>query len=134
MHENRISKAIIGAAIEVHRVLGPGLLESAYEECLAYELRALDLAFERQKVISVIYKALRLESGFRVDLLVENKVVVELKAVDQVVPVHKAQLKTYLTLTQCKLGLLLNFNVTQMIKGVHRVVLGLVEKDANDEA
>jgi GxxExxY protein len=134
MHENRISKAIIGAAIGVHRVLGPGLLESAYEECLAYELRALDLAFERQKVISVIYKALRLESGFRVDLLVENKVVVELKAVDQVVPVHKAQLKTYLTLTQCKLGLLLNFNVTQMIKGVHRVVLGLVEKDANDEA
>ncbi|PJF27319.1 MAG: GxxExxY protein, partial [Phototrophicales bacterium] len=111
----------------------PGLLESAYEECFAYELRVRDLAFERQKAISVIYKTLRLESGFRVDFLVENRVVVELKAVDQVVPVHKAQLKTYLTLTQCKLGLLLNFNVSQMIKGVHRVVLGLVEKDANDD-
>lgn len=133
MHENRISKAIIGAAIEVHRVLGPGLLESAYEECLAYELRVRDLAFERQKAISVIYKTLRIESGFRVDFLVENRVVVELKAVDQVIPVHKAQLKTYLTLTQCKLGLLLNFNVSQMIKGVHRVVLGLVDKDANED-
>jgi GxxExxY protein len=131
MHENRISEAIIGAAIEVHRELGPGLLESAYEECLAYELRARGCAFERQKPISVIYKTLKLESGFRVDFLVENKVVVELKAVDEIAPVHKAQLKTYLTLTACRLGLLLNFNVTQMIRGVHRVVLGLaeIEKD-----
>ena len=112
---------IIGAAIAVHRELGAGLLELVYEECMAYELTQRGMQFERQKPIPVIYRGIPFECGFRVDFLVANQVVVELKAVERVLPVHMAQTLTYLKLTGCKLGLILNFNVEQMVKGVKRV-------------
>lgn len=125
MREDPLSKEIIGAAIEVHRRLGPGLLESAYEECLAYELFQHGITFERQKPLPVVYKEVRLDAGFRVDLLVEGLVVVELKAVDTIAPIHEAQVITYLRLTGCKLGLLLNFNVVRLKDGIKRLVLNL---------
>jgi len=123
--ENAISGAVIGAAIEVHRALGPGLLESAYEACLAYELTERDIPFERQKPIPILYKGVALDAGFRADLLVDGLVVVELKAVDALAPVHEAQVLTYLKLTGCKLGLLINFNVPILKHGLKRLVLGL---------
>jgi len=123
--ENELSRIIIGAAIEVHRELGPGLLESAYEECLAYELQSRNVPFERQKPVPVDYKGLRLDCGFRLDLLVGDKVIIELKAVDKLVPIHDAQLLTYLRLTGCKLGLLINFNVPILKQGIKRLVLNL---------
>jgi len=123
--ENAISGAVIGAAIEVHRALGPGLLESAYEACLAYELTERDIPFERQKPIPILYKGVALDAGFRADLLVDGLVVVELKAVDALAPVHEAQVLTYLKLTGCKLGLLINFNVPVLKHGLKRLVLGL---------
>ncbi len=110
MEENGLSNLIIGAAIQVHRELGPGLLESAYEECLAYEFASQHIPFERQKQIPVKYKNVQLDCGFRIDLLVKGLVIVELKAVDELMPIHDAQVLTYLKLTGCKLGLLLNFN------------------------
>jgi len=119
---NQLSQAIIGAAINVHSELGPGLLESAYEECLAYELLQKDIPFERQKPILIEYKGNPIECGFRLDLLVAKSVVVELKAIDQILPIHKAQLLTYLKLSHCKLGLLLNFNVEKMVDGIKRMV------------
>jgi GxxExxY protein len=125
MEINSITEAIIGAAIEVHRELGPGLLESTYEECLAHELTLRQIPFERQKAIPVIYKGASLECGFRVDLLVANAVVVELKAIESLTPVHDAQVITYLKLTGCKVGLLINFNVTLLKKGIRRLVLNL---------
>jgi GxxExxY protein len=125
MDENALSKAIIGAAIEVHSQLGPGLLESAYEECLAFELCSQHVPFERQKAIPVCYKGVQLECGFRVDLLVGGLVIVELKAVDELAPIHDAQVLTYLKLTGCKLGLLLNFNSLRMRSGIKRLVLNL---------
>jgi GxxExxY protein len=123
--EDVLSKAIIGAAIEVHRQLGPGLLESAYEECLAHEFSLCNILFERQKPVPVTYKTVRLDCGFRLDFLVDSLVVVELKAVDKLAPIHQAQMLTYLKLTECRLGLLLNFNVTMLRDGIKRVVLGL---------
>ena len=125
MRENMLSKEIIGAAIEVHRHLGPGLLESAYEECLAYELTQQNIPFERQKALPVVYKDVRLDAGFRVDFLVDNLVVVELKAIEALTPTHEAQVLTYLRLTGCKLGLLLNFNVRLLKNGIKRLVLDL---------
>lgn len=125
MHENTLSRKIIGAAIEVHRYLGPGLLESAYEECLAYEFLQREIQFERQKPLPVIYKEIRLDAGFRADFLVGGLVIVELKAVDQLAKIHEAQVLTYLKLTHCKLGLLINFNVPLLKDGVRRLVLGL---------
>jgi GxxExxY protein len=125
MDENALSNVIIGAAIEVHKQLGPGLLESAYEECLAFELNERNIPFERQKPIPVIYKNVRLDCGFRTDLLVEHLVVVELKAVDALTAINDAQVLTYLKLTSCKLGLLLNFNVLRMRHGIKRLVLNL---------
>ena len=109
----------------MHRQLGPGLLESAYEECLAYELNQRDIPFERQKPVPVVYKDVRLDCGFRLDLLVGGLVVVELKAVDKLAPIHQAQMLTYLKLTGCKLGLLLNFNVPKLRDGIKRVALNL---------
>ena len=123
--ENRLSEKIIGAAIEVHRQLGPGLLESVYEECLAYEFLAHEIPFERQKPIPVQYKNVHLDCGFRVDLLVGGLVVVELKSVEIFLPVHDAQMLTYLRLTGCKLGLLLNFNEVRLMNGLKRIALGL---------
>ena len=122
---NGMSRNIIGAAIAVHRELGAGLLESVYEECMAYELTQRGMQFERQTPIPVIYRGIPFECGFRVDFLVASQVVVELKAVERVLPVHMAQTLTYLKLTGCKLGLILNFNVEQMVKGVKRVALKL---------
>jgi GxxExxY protein len=123
--ENPLSNEIIGAAIEVHRQLGPGLLESAYEECLAHEFTLREIPFERQKPLPVIYKGVKLDVGYRLDLLVGGLVVVELKAVEKFAPIHEAQMITYLKLTNCKLGLLLNFNVRLMKNGIKRVALNL---------
>ena len=123
--EDRLSREIIGAAIEVHKQLGPGLLESAYEHCLAYELSLRKIPFERQKPMPVIYKGVKLDCGYRLDLLVDNCVVVDLKAVDKIHPVHEAQMHTYLKLADCKLGLLLNFNVFLLKSGIKRIVLNL---------
>lgn len=121
--ENALSRQIIGAAIEVHKQLGPGLLESAYEECLAYELKLRNVAYERQKPVPVEYKGLKLGCGYQLDILVEQCVIVELKAVEAIAPVHEAQLLTYLRLTGCRLGLLLNFNVPMMKAGIKRLIL-----------
>lgn len=123
--EDVLSRAVIGAAIEVHTQLGPGLLESAYEECLAYEMSVRHIPFERQKELPVIYKGVQVDCGFRLDFLVGKLLVVELKAVDQLAPIHDAQVLTYLKLTGCKLGLLLNFNATRLRNGIKRIVLNL---------
>lgn len=117
---NRLTAMIIGAAIEVHRYLGPGLLESAYELCLLYELERLGLRVERQKGLPLVYKEIGLEIGYRIDLLVEGLIVVEIKAVENVLPVHEAQVLTYLKLSGCPLGLLLNFNVPLLKDGIRR--------------
>jgi GxxExxY protein len=123
--ENALSNRIIGAAIEVHRALGPGLLESAYEACLAREFVLRSIPFERQKPLGVEYKGERVDCGFRLDFLVGGKVIVELKTVDELSPVHDAQVLTYLKLTGCKLGLLLNFNEWHLKDGIKRIVLKL---------
>ena len=123
--EDELSKLVIGAAIEVHKQLGAGLLESAYEECLAYEFRLRQIPFERQKPLPVVYKSVKLECGYRLDFLVGDLVIVELKSVADFNPVHEAQVITYLKLSQLKLALLLNFNVRLMKEGIKRVVLDL---------
>ena len=125
MDENTISRHIVDAAIEIHRNLGPGLLESAYQQCLAYELATRGISFEMEKPIPVVYKGVKLDCGFRLDLLVAGLVVVEVKSVDELAPIHEAQTLTYLRLTGCKLGILLNFNVPLMRDGIKRIVLGL---------
>lgn len=123
MGDNTLTHKIIGAAIEVHRELGPGLLESAYEECLAHEFSLRGLAFERQKPLPVFYKGIQVECGFRLDFLLCDLVVVELKAVESLAPVHQAQIMTYLKLTHCRLGLLINFNALTLLQGLKRIVL-----------
>jgi GxxExxY protein len=125
---NDLTKAIIGAAIEVHRALGPGLLESAYEECLCEELKLRGIPFERQKPLPVTYKGRQLDCGYRLDLLVADAVVLELKAIEVFAPIHDAQLLTYLRLGGWKVGLLINFNVPVLREGIRRKVLGLEEK------
>jgi len=120
---NEITERIIGAAIEVHRNLGPGLLESAYEECLCHDLRLAGFSFEQQRALPVEYKGIRLECGYRLDLLVENAVVVEIKAVSAIEPIHEAQLLTYLRIGGWKVGLLINFNVSVLKNGIRRRVL-----------
>ncbi len=127
MSINETTQTIIGAAIEVHRNLGPGLLESAYEECLCKELELRGSYFERQLALPVSYKGLMLDCGYRIDLLVEKTVVIEIKAVESLQPIHEAQLLTYLRLGGWKAGLLLNFNVSILKKGVRRMVLGSIE-------
>ncbi len=122
MSMDRITEKIIGAAIEVHRALGPGLLESTYEECLCHELHLRKLAFERQVPLPVEYKGVKLDCGYRIDLLVDGAVVVELKAVDWIQPIHKAQLLTYLKLGGWTVGLLINFNVPVLRNGIKRMV------------
>jgi GxxExxY protein len=126
MHnENEIATRIIGAAIEVHKSLGPGLLESAYEECLCNELIQRKLRFERQKALPVYYKGSRLDCGYRLDLVVEGQVILELKANEKLEAIHTAQLLTYLRLSGLKLGLLINFNVITLKDGIKRVAFGL---------
>ena len=123
--ENRVGDVIVQAALAVHSELGPGLLESAYEACLAHELRAQRLMVERQVALPIRYQGVRLDVGYRLDLVVSGLVIVELKAIDELLPIHKAQLLTYLKLSRCKLGYLLNFNVAHMRNGIKRVVNGL---------
>jgi GxxExxY protein len=125
MNEDEISNVVIGAAIEVHRVLGPGLLESVYQKCLVRELNLAGLSLREEVPLPVTYKELTFEAAFRLDLLVADKVIVELKAVEKIQPVHEAQLLSYLRLAGHKLGLLINFNVPVLRTGVRRVVNNL---------
>src|SRR5437867_1035916 len=121
---NDLSKKIIGAAIEVHRILGPGLLESAYEECTYHELSLQKVVLQRQVPLPIQYKAKNLDCGYRLDLVVGQLVIVEFKAVEKIEPIHEAQLLTYLKLSNLWLGLLINFNVTELKDGIHRIVNG----------
>jgi GxxExxY protein len=117
-----LTKKIIGAAIEVHRALGPGLLESAYEACLVFELHESGLLIERQKPLPLVYKSVKLDCGYRLDLVVEGKVIGEIKAVSEVTSVHEAQLLSYLRLSNCQVGLLINFNVKMLKQGIRRII------------
>jgi GxxExxY protein len=121
-HLNAITEQIIGAAMEVHRALGPGLLESAYEACLVFELRGRGLSVEQQKPLPITYKNIKLDCGYRLDLVVANCVIVEIKAVERLNPVHEAQLLSYLKLSNCRVGLLLNFHCTMLKHGIRRLV------------
>jgi GxxExxY protein len=123
MTDGELTHAIIGAAIEVHRQLGPGLLESAYEECLARELTLRSVSIERQKALPVVYKGVKLDCGYRLDLLAGGRVIVEPKAVDALAPIHDAILLTYLRLSGCRIGLLINFNCATLKDGIRRRVL-----------
>src|SRR2546422_8852557 len=123
MNDNDITHEIIGAAIEVHRLLGLGLLESAYEECLSRELELRNLNVERQKPIPIVYKDVKLECGYRIDLLVESRIIVELKSVEAIAPVHQAVVLTYLRLSGRRLGLLINFNAAVLKDGIKRYIV-----------
>jgi GxxExxY protein len=125
MNENELSKLVFDAGLKVHKVLGPGLLESAYEECMFYELSKLNLKVEKQKALPLIYENVKLDVGYRVDLLIENKLIIEIKSVEALNDLHLAQILTYLRLSDCKLGLLINFNTVLYKNGVKRVVNGL---------
>jgi len=127
MDINKLSSEIIGTAIEVHKSLGPGLLESAYEECLTYELGLRCISVKRQVPIPVVYKGKKLDCGYRLDVIVENAIILELKSCEKIEPIHKTQLLTYLRLSGFNLGLLLNFNVAVMKDGIVRVVNELTE-------
>jgi GxxExxY protein len=122
-NDKDLTEKVIGCAIEVHRCLGPGLLESVYEHCLAFELADANIQHETQKEIKVSYKGILLDCGYRADLIVENKLIVELKAVDKIMPIHEAQLLTYMKLAGINLGLLMNFNLTLLKDGIKRYVL-----------
>ncbi len=125
MTENELSRVAFESALKVHKNLGPGLLESSYEECLFYELNKLGLVVERQKALPLIYETVKLDIGYRIDLLIENKLIIELKAVEVLNDVHFAQLLTYLKLSNCKLGLLINFNVSLIKNGIKRIANNL---------
>jgi GxxExxY protein len=123
---NKITESIIGAAIQVHRTLGPGLLESAYVACLAFELGKRGLKVEQQKPVPLVYEQVKLECGYRMDVLVEQSVVVEVKSVEALAPIHEAQVMSYLRLSGCKLALLINFNVVVLKDGIRRFVNGRI--------
>ncbi len=125
MDENSLSNTVINRAIKVHSSLGPGLLESSYQECLFFELGNAGLFVEKEKALPLVYEDVKLECGYRIDLLVERKLVIEVKAVEGINDLHLAQVLTYLKLSNCRLGLILNFNVTLMKNGIKRVVNGL---------
>ena len=120
--ENEIAGIIVQSAFKIHKCMGPGLLESAYEECLYYELKQMGLKVEKQKPMPLVYKEVRLDAGYRVDLIVEDKVIIEIKSVEAICEVHLAQILTYLKLSGCKLGLLANFNVKHFKDGIKRVI------------
>jgi GxxExxY protein len=124
---NKLTEAIIGAAIEVHRELGPGLLESTYEVCLVFELLQRGLKVEKQKELPVIYKGVRIECGYRLDVVVDDLVIVELKSVEKLDRIHEAQVMSYLKLSGKHVGLLINFNVLQLVKGLKRIVMNFPE-------
>jgi len=119
---NRLTEKVIGAAIEVHKQLGPGLLESAYEECLAYEMSNLGIPFKKQVGLPVTYKDVRIDCAYRLDMLVDEVLILEIKAVETVLPVHKAQILTYMRLSGCRYGLLINFNVRLLKNGIQRFI------------
>jgi len=123
MDINKITENIIGASIDVHRALGPGLLESTYEECLCYELEQRKVQFERQYILPIKYKDVRIDCGYRIDLLIEAQVVVELKAIERLLPLHDAQLLSYLKSGDWKVGLLINFNVPVLKQGIRRKII-----------
>ena len=123
MRFDELSKKVIGCAIEVHRNLGPGLLESTYEQCLAHELKCAGIPFMLQHPLPVNYNGVKLDCGYRVDLFVNNKIIIELKSIDRILPIHEAQLLTYMKLAGVKIGLLMNFNVQFMKDGIKRMVL-----------
>jgi GxxExxY protein len=123
LYEKDLTDKIIGAALEVHRTLGPGLLESTYAACLAHELALRGVPFEREKALPVHYKDVLLDCGYRLDFLVDGKAIIELKSVEQLAPIHTAQLMTYLRLTGCQVGLLMNFNVEKLRDGIVRRVM-----------
>ena len=125
MSENELSKIVFDCALKVHQTLGPGLLESAYEECLFFELKKTGLRIEKQKPLPLIYEEIKLEIGYRLDIIIENKLILEIKSVDALNEIHFAQLLTYLKLTNCKLGLLINFNVALIKNGIRRIVNNL---------
>lgn len=125
MRENGVAHTVIGAALEVHRALGPGLLESAYHECLSHELELRGIDYQAEVALPLVYKGREIVQAYRADLLVDGCLLVELKSAEKVLPLHKAQLLTYLRLTGCRLGLLINFNVTMLKSGITRVVNGL---------
>ena len=125
MTENELSKIVFEAGLKVHKALGPGLLESAYEECLLHELQKLGLFVEKQKSLPLIYEEVKLDAGYRIDLLVEKKIIIEIKSVEALNDLHLAQILTYLKLSNCKLGLLINFNTVLFKNGVKRVVNNL---------
>jgi|SRR6185295_6307450 len=125
MNENQIAAAVVDAAYKIHTTLGPGLLESVYEATLEYELKKRGLSVRKQVGLPVYYEALRLEIGYRIDLIVGDKVIIEIKSIEALAPVHKRQLLTYLRLANLRLGLLINFNVERIKDGIHRVVNGL---------
>ena len=125
MNEDEIGKLVINASMKIHTALGAGLLEGIYEACLAYELEKQGLPVRRQAALPIVYEGLKLDNAFRIDILVDDKVVVELKAIDNLLPVHSAQLLSYLKLGKYKLGYLLNFNVVHMKDGIKRMVNGL---------
>lgn len=120
---NDITYKIIGCAYEVHKILGPGLLESTYETCLCYKLEKQGLKFEKQKELMINYKGTTLNNGYRIDILVEDSIVLELKSVENLLPIHTAQILTYLKLSEHNLGLLINFNVTNLQNGIHRYII-----------
>jgi GxxExxY protein len=124
MTENEISSKVIGASIEVHKHLGAGLLESTYETCLGHELKLMGLEVKQQVPLPVIYKDVKLNAGYRIDMIVENKVIIEIKSVDALAPIHTAQILTYLKLKDLKLGLLINFNEVKVIDGLKRIING----------
>ena len=119
---DKITETIIGVAINVHRALGPGLLESAYEACMVFDLGQTGLKVEQQKNLPIVYREIKLECGYRLDLMVGDEVIVEIKSVEKLLPIHKAQLMSYLKLSGCKVGLLVNFNVEVLKNGIQRVV------------
>lgn len=123
LYHEELTNTIIAAAIEVHRHLGPGLLESAYEECFCHELQLQGVSFERQRPLPLSYKGVKLDCGYRIDIVVEDKIILELKCVERVLPVHEAQLLTYLRLSGLKVGLIMNFHAAVMKNGIKRLVL-----------
>ena len=122
-HETGLGELVIGLSIDVHRHLGPGLLESAYEECLCFELKQAGISYQRQVALPIVYKDVRLDCGYRMDIVIQNELIIEIKAVDRILPVHEAQMLTYLRLSRLRAGLLLNFNKVVLKDGLRRFVL-----------
>lgn len=128
MTENEISQIVVDCALKIHKTLGPGLLESAYEECLFFELKNAGLFVEKQRALPLIYESVKLDVGYRIDIIIENKFIVEVKSLEALNEVHLAQVLTYLKLSNCKLGLLINFNVKLIKDGIKRVINGNLEQ------